>query len=54
MYADSSEPTLLNANSCNGIIGVSSSNNIGTGTNSVLEEKTGLLQQDEPNIQDLL
>lgn len=52
MYADSSQPTLLNSGSCNGIIGVGSSTNIGS-TSSALEEKTGLLQQDEP-MQDLL
>lgn len=54
MYADTMEPTLLNTNNCNGISSISGSNNISPATNSVLEEKTGLLQQDEPNIQDLL
>lgn len=52
MYADSSQPTLLNSSGDNSIIGVGSSTNIGS-TSSALEEKTGLLQQDEP-LQDLL
>lgn len=54
MYAGSSEPALLNTGSCNGIIGVGSSSGIGNSNNCALEEKTGLLQQDEPNIQDLI
>lgn len=54
MYADATEPTLLNANNCNGISSISGSTNLNPSTHSVLEEKTGLLQQDEPNIQDLL
>lgn len=52
MYADSSEPTLLSTG--NGMVGISSSNNIEGITSSVLEEKTGLLQRDEPQLQDLL
>lgn len=52
MYADSSEPTLLNTD--NGMVGISSSNSIEGIANSVLEEKTGLLQRDEPQLQDLL
>lgn len=56
MYAGASEPVLLNSgnNSCNhgGIIAVGNSNS--NNMNCALEEKTGLLQQDEPNIQDLI
>lgn len=50
MYADSSEPTLLSTG--NGMVGISG--NIECISNSVLEEKTGLLQRDEPQLQDLL
>lgn len=52
MYADSSEPTLLSSG--NGMVGISGINNIESISNSVLEEKTGLLQRDEPQLQDLL
>lgn len=52
MYANSSEPTLLNTG--NGVVGISDSNSIEIIPNFVLEEKTGLLQQDEPQLQDLL
>lgn len=58
MYAGASEPVLLNSSNNSGgcnhagiiLVGNSSSSNI----NCALEEKTGLLQQDEPNIQDLI
>lgn len=52
MYADSSEPTLLSTG--NGMVGISGSNNIESISNSVIEEKTGLLQRDDPQLQDLL
>lgn len=52
MYADSSAPTLLNTG--NGMVGISGINSIESISNSVLEEKTGLLQRDEPQMQDLL
>lgn len=52
MYADSSEPTLLNPT--NGIVGIGGSNNIGSISGSMLEEKTGLLQRDEIQLNDLL
>lgn len=50
MYADSSEPTLLSGNS---IIDISG-NNIETISSSVYEEKTGLLQRDDIQLNDLL
>lgn len=53
MYADTTEPTLLSING-NGISSISGSNNINPSAHSILEEKTGLLQQGEPSIQDLL
>lgn len=59
MYAGASEPVLLNSShnsgSCNhgGIIVVGNSSN-SSNINCALEEKTGLLQQDEPNIHDLI
>lgn len=52
MYADSSAPTLLDTG--NGMVGISGINSIESISNSVLEEKTGLLQRDEPQMQDLL
>lgn len=52
MYADSSEPTLLSSN--NGIVGIGASNNIGSISGSMHEEKTGLLQRDEIQLNDLL
>lgn len=52
MYADSSAPTLLNTG--NGMVEISGINSIESISNSVLEEKTGLLQRDEPQMQDLL
>lgn len=47
MYADSSEPVV-------GIVGIGGSNNIESISSSVLEEKTGLLQRDEIQLNDLL
>lgn len=52
MYADSSEPTLLSQN--NGIVNIGGSNNIESISSSVHEEKTGLLQRDEIQLNDLL
>lgn len=51
MYADASEPTLLSGS--NGIIDISG-NNIETISSSVYEEKTGLLQRDDIQLNDLL
>lgn len=55
MYAGTSEPSTmrLTSNNCNNVIfsGISGSSN---SNNSAIEEKTGLLLQDEPNMNDLI
>lgn len=52
MYANSSEPTLLSGS--NGIVDIGGCNNIETISSSVYEEKTGLLQRDDIQLNDLL
>lgn len=46
MYADSQEPTLLSVG--NGLVNINNPNNIEAIPSSMVEEKTGLLQRNEP------
>lgn len=54
MYAGTSEPMRVNSTNCNSVIFCGNNSGSNNSNNSAIEEKTGLLLQNEPNMQDLI